>query len=59
MNFIPPEQVMTKSSPEYFNLAGDLLKQYAQTGDNTLSSLLTQGNLNNFKSQYTDDRVRH
>ncbi len=50
---------MTQFSPEYFNLAGDVLKQYAQTGDDNLSSVLTQDNLENFKSQYTGGRVRN
>ncbi len=50
---------MTKFSPEYFNLAGDVLKQYAQTGDDNLSSVLTQDNLENFKSQYIGGRVRN
>ena len=50
---------MTKFSPEYLNLADELLKQYALTGDDQLSTILTKENLDNFQSQYTGGRARH
>ena len=49
---------MTKFSPEYLRLADELLRQYALTGDDQLSGILTKENLDNFQSQYTGGRVR-
>lgn len=50
---------MNKSSPEYLNLADDLLKQFAQTEEGDLSAILTKENLTHFQSQYTGGRVKH
>ena len=33
---------MTKFSPEYLNLADDLLKQFALAGDDSLSAILNK-----------------
>lgn len=49
---------MTKFSPEYLSLADELLRQYAQTGGDTLSDILTKETLDSFQSQYTGSRVR-
>ena len=49
---------MTKFSPEYLGLADDLLRQYALTGDDKLSGILTKENLDDFQSQYRSGRVR-
>ncbi len=39
------EQAMTESSPDHQNLADDLLKQFAQTQENSFSAILTRENL--------------
>ena len=49
---------MNKFSPEYLSLANELLSQYVLTGDDPLSCILTNENLDNFQSQYTGGRVR-
>ena len=45
---------MNKFSPDYINLGGDLLRQFAQTQDDGLSAILTSENL----THYTGSRVR-
>lgn len=50
---------MTKSSPEYLDLAEELLKKFAQSQKNDLSAVLTKGNLDDFQSQYPGSRVRN
>ena len=49
---------MTKFSPEYLSLAGDLLSQFSQTQEDSLSAVLTDDNLEAFKAQYAGSRVR-
>ena len=49
---------MTKFSPEYLNLADDLLKQFALAGDDSLSAILNKNNIATFQTQYTGGRVR-
>ena len=49
---------MTKFSPEYLNLADDLLKQFALAGDDSLSAILNKNNISTFQTQYTGGRVR-
>ena len=49
---------MTKFSPEYLSLADELLRQYALTGCDKLSNILTKENLESFQSQYAGGRVR-
>ena len=49
---------MTKFSPEYLSLADDLRRQYALTGKESLSGILTSEDLDNFQSQYKGGRVR-
>ena len=41
----PPEQAMTKSSPEFLSLADDCLRQFAQTGNDALSTILAPEDL--------------
>ncbi len=43
---------MTKFSLKYFNLAADLLKQYAQTGDDNLSSVLIPLPVSNMRYEH-------
>ncbi len=43
---------MTKSNSEYQHLADDLLKQFAQTQEDSLSAILTRENLETFQSHY-------
>ena len=49
---------MTKFSPEYLNLADDLLKQFALAGDDSLSAILNKNNIATFQTQYAGGRVR-
>ncbi|WP_051786586.1 hypothetical protein [Endozoicomonas numazuensis] len=49
---------MTKFSSEYLSLADEFLRQYALTGCDKLSDILTKENLDIFQSQYTGGRVR-
>ena len=49
---------MTKFSSEYLGLADDLLRQYALTGGDKLSDILTKKDLEHFQSQYTGGRAR-
>ena len=49
---------MTKFSPEYLNPADDLLKQFALTGDDSLSAILNKNNIATFQTQYAGGRVR-
>ena len=49
---------MTKCSPEYLNLADDLLKQFALAGDDSLSAILNKNNIATFQTQYAGGRVR-
>ena len=52
---------MTKPSPEYLNLAGDLLRKFSQTREDSLSDILTSDNLEAFKIQYAGqgDSFKH
>ena len=49
---------MTKCSSEFLSLAGDCLRQFAQTGSDALSSILTSDDLNAFQASYPGFRVR-
>ena len=49
---------MTKFSPEYLNLADDLLKQFALAGDDSLCTILNKNNIATLQTQYTGGRVR-
>ncbi len=47
---------MTKFSPEYLNLADDLLKQFALAGDDSLSAILNK-NLPSRRNMQVDEFV--
>ena len=49
---------MTKLSPEYLNLADNLLKQFAQEQSDSLSTVLNKDDIDRFQAQYTGSRVR-
>ena len=49
---------MTKSSPEFLSLADDCLRQFAQTGNDALSTILTPEDLNSFQASYQGFRAR-
>ena len=49
---------MTKCSPEFLSLADDCLRQFAQTGNDPLSAILTCDDLNAFQESYPDFRAR-
>ncbi len=49
---------MTKFSPEFLSLANDCLRQFAQTGNDALSSILTPDDLNAFQASYPGFRAR-
>ncbi len=49
---------MNKSSPEYLKLADDVLRQFAQTGDDKLSSILTKTDIEAFQAEFPGARVR-
>ena len=49
---------MTKCSPEFLSLADDCLRQFAQTGNDALSAILTPDDLNAFQAGYPGFRAR-
>ncbi len=49
---------MTKFSPEFLSLANDCLRQFAQTGNDALSAILTPDDLNAFQASYPGFRAR-
>ena len=49
---------MTKCSPEFLSLADDSLRQFAQTGSDALSAILTSDDLNAFQASYPGFRAR-
>ena len=49
---------MTKCSPEFLSLADDCLRQFAQTGNDALSTILTPEDLNAFQASYLGFRAR-
>ena len=49
---------MTKCSPEFQSLADDCLRQFAQTGNDELSRILTSDDLNAFQASYPGFRAR-
>ncbi|KEQ16146.1 hypothetical protein [Endozoicomonas numazuensis] len=49
---------MTKCSPEFLSLADDCLRQFAQTGNDALSSILTPQHLNAFQASHSGFRAR-
>ena len=50
---------MTKFSPEFLSLADDCLRQFAMTGNDTLSAILTSDDLNAFQASYPGFRARN
>ena len=49
---------MTKCSPEFLSLTDDCLRQFAQTGNDALSTIITSDDLNAFQACYPSFRVR-
>ena len=48
---------MTKSSPEYLNLADNLLRQFSQTQEDSLSAVLTSDNLEAFSGAESGENL--
>ena len=49
---------MTKCSSEFLSLADDCLRQFAMTGNDALSAILTSHDLNAFQASYPGFRAR-
>ena len=49
---------MTKCSTEFLSLADDCLCQFAQTGNDALSAIITSDDLNAFQAGYPEFRAR-
>ncbi len=59
VEFRHPEQAMNKCSPEFLSLADDCLRQFAQTVNYALSTILSTDDLDAFQASYQGFRVRY